>query len=463
MNENKRTALYCRYSTHSQDGNFSIDIQLERMAANCKSKGWEVGETFVDAAYSGSNMERPALQEMLTRLKEFDVIMVYRLDRLSRSQRDTMTLIQDHFLKSDVAFVSVTETLDTTTPFGMAMIGILAVFAELERATITERMQGGIKKRIESGYFQAAGDRMPTGYKKVIDEDGYSILEVDEYEATKVKRIFELYEKLHSITEIQRQLKIEGYPPINYSTVDRILRNRLYLGEVSYKGEYYNGVHEALIGKEQFDRVQAILVKRPIYANVGKSKESLFSGIITCGCCNEKYITYAYRIQRKNIKIYERTYTCRARRFPSQYDAKCFNQIVKNDLLEEMFINLLKQTIDTHSRKKIKDNPRKTNYQLALKKIDEKIARLVDLYEDGEIDKNTLNERIQKRNEEKQELLTQKHEEEQKQTLKLDIAEINNLITNFHTLEFVEKRAFVENVLNDIIIEPNDIHFHWNL
>ncbi|MNH46307.1 hypothetical protein D3C79_1090320 [compost metagenome] len=74
-----------------------------------------------------------------------------------------------------------------------------------------------------------------------------------------------------------------------------------------------------------------------------------------------------------------------------------------------------------------------------------------------------MNERIQKRNEEKQELLTQKHEEEQKQTLKLDIAEINNLITNFHTLEFVEKRAFVENVLNDIIIEPNDIHFHWNL
>ena len=69
------------------------------MEATCKSKGWTVGDSFIDATYSGSNMDRPALQEMLSRLKEFDVVMVYRLDRLSRSQRDTMTLIQDHFLK----------------------------------------------------------------------------------------------------------------------------------------------------------------------------------------------------------------------------------------------------------------------------------------------------------------------------------------------------------------------------
>lgn len=462
MKENKVVALYGRYSTPSQDGNFSIDIQLERMEATCKAKGWTVGDSFIDAAYSGSNMDRPALQEMLSRLKEFDVVMVYRLDRLSRSQRDTMTLIQDHFLKNGVAFVSVTETLDTTTPFGMAMIGILAVFAELERATITERMQGGIKKRIEAGYFQAGGNYMPTGYKKVIDDDGYSILEVDEYEATKVQRIFDIYEKTHSITAIQRQLELEGYAPVNYSSVVRILINRIYLGEVSYKDEYYEGVHTALISKEQFDRVQAIYNSRPRYANVGKAKESLFSGFITCGCCNEKYVTYAYRTQKDNITSYERTYTCTARRYPSKYEVKCLNQIVKNALLEEMFVNFLKQTLDTHSKKSIKNTERKTNYQLALKKIDEKIKRLVDLYEDGEIDKKTLNERIKKRNEEKQQLLAQKYEEEQKQSLKLDIAEINSLITNFHTLDFTEKRAFVENVLNEIIVEPNEIHFLWN-
>ncbi|RKJ17688.1 recombinase family protein, partial [Butyricicoccus sp. 1XD8-22] len=110
MSRAKRVALYSRFSTANQSDNYSIEIQHERMEAMCKSKGWEVTEYFSDPAYSGSNMERPGLQHLLARLDEFDIVMVYRLDRLSRSQRDTMTLIQDHFLKNDVAFVSVSET-----------------------------------------------------------------------------------------------------------------------------------------------------------------------------------------------------------------------------------------------------------------------------------------------------------------------------------------------------------------
>ncbi|MBO1910351.1 recombinase family protein, partial [Microvirga sp. 3-52] len=240
MEQPKRVALYSRYSSNAQDGNYSIEIQTERMEATCKSKGWIVGDYFSDAAYSGANMDRPDLQSLLSRLDEFDVIMVYRLDRLSRSQRDTMELIQDYFLKNGKAFVSVSETLDTTTPFGMAMIGILAVFAELERATITERMQAGIQKRVQSGYRQLGGNHMPTGYKRGPE----STLIIDDQQADKVKRIFDLYEKFHSITVIQRKLKEEGYAGRRFTTIRQILSNRLYIGKVSYKGEEYEGVHE---------------------------------------------------------------------------------------------------------------------------------------------------------------------------------------------------------------------------
>lgn len=463
MDKKKRVALYSRYSTHTQDGNYSIEIQLERMEAMCKSKGWEVTEYFSDAAYSGANMDRPELQNLLSRLNEFDVVMVYRLDRLSRSQRDTMTLIQDHFLMNNVAFVSVSETLDTTTAFGMAMIGILAVFAELERATITERMQSGIKKRIESGYRLVSGNYMPTGYKKGSDENGNNILVIDDVQAEKVRRIFDLYEQYHSITKIQRVLKEEGYSGRRFTTIRQILSNRLYLGEVKYRDEYFEGIHEPIISVEQYDRVQALLARHPKGANAGKAKESLFSGLIFCGCCGENFKTYSYKVENK-IKgdYYVRSYLCRARRFPSEYEQKCMNQIVKNETLEALFLKQLDSLISNRQTESVKSK-RKTNFDLALKKVDEKIARLIDLYEDGELDKETLNKRVEKRKKEKEDILLKKNLEAQNEAISIEIKDVNKYLTKFETMDFIEKRALVEKVLERIVIEPNDINFEWSI
>lgn len=460
--EVKKVALYSRFSTANQSDNYSIEIQHERMEAMCKSKGWEIGECFSDPAYSGSNMDRPDLQRLLNRLDEFDIVMVYRLDRLSRSQRDTMTLIQDHFLKNDVAFVSVSETLDTTTPFGMAMIGILAVFAELERATITERMQGGIRKRIESGYRLISGNYMPTGYKKGIDENGNSILLIDDYEAAKVKRIFDLYEQTHSITKIQEVLKDEGYSGRRFTTIRQILSNRLYIGEVKYKNEHFEGVHEPIISTEQFDRVQALLSRHPKGHNAGKAKESLFSGLITCGYCGETYKTYSYKVEnRKKGDYYVRSYLCRARRFPSEYEQKCLNKIWKNDELEKLFINEIRLVTSNKELKTENKQPKK-NYSLAFKRVDEKIARLIDLYTDGEIDKNILDNKLIKLNKEKELLI----EEESKNSQQLDdlitFEQLNESIVDFNKLDFISKRAIVEKTINQLVVNGDNVEFIWN-
>ena len=122
-----KAALYMRVSTQEQVENYSIEAQRERLEAYCKSKGWKIYNSYVDGGYSGATLDRPALQQMLSDLDHIDVVVVYRLDRLSRSQRDTLTLIEDYFIKNGVDFVSITETLDTSTPFGKAMIGILSV------------------------------------------------------------------------------------------------------------------------------------------------------------------------------------------------------------------------------------------------------------------------------------------------------------------------------------------------
>ncbi len=459
MDREKRVALYSRYSTNAQDGNYSIEIQTERMEAMCASKGWVVGDHFNDAAYSGANMDRPALQNLLARLDEFDVIMVYRLDRLSRSQRDTMELIQDYFLKNEKAFVSVSETLDTTTPFGMAMIGILAVFAELERATITERMQSGIQKRVEAGYRQLGGNYMPTGYKKGPN----SKLIIDEQESMKVKRIYDLYEKHHSITVIQKVLKEEGYAGRRFTTIRQILSNILYIGKVTYKGKVHNGKHEPIISKQQFERVQVLLSRHPKGHNAGKAKESLFSTLITCGKCNELYLTYSYKVKnKKKGDYYVRSYLCRARRFPSEYDEKCFNEIVKNEVIESLFISELHSMIKKR-KSAVVEPKQKRNYDLAIRRVDDKIDRLIDLYSDGDIEKEVLSAKIEKLNDEKEELLNKQSVETQNSLLRIDLDELDNYVIDFEKLDFSEKRAIVEKVLDRIVIDGKSIFFEWNI
>lgn len=180
---NRRVFLYVRVSTQEQaTEGYSIDEQLSRLNGYCNSLGWIVVDSFVDGGYSGANTNRPALKRLISACNDHlaDCVVVYKLDRLSRSQKDTLALIEDSFLANNVDFVSMTENFDTSTPFGRAMIGILSVFAQLEREQIKERMTMGKVGRAKSGLFHGGGYN-PIGYDYV---DGNLV--VNEYEASKV-------------------------------------------------------------------------------------------------------------------------------------------------------------------------------------------------------------------------------------------------------------------------------------
>lgn len=443
-----------RVSTQEQIDNYSIDIQRERMEAMCKSRGWVVIKEFVDGGFSGSNTNRPGLQEMLSEITNFDIVMVLKLDRLSRSQRDTMELIQDYFLKNKVDFVSVTESLDTSSAFGMAMIGILAVFAELERGTIRERMRGGLIKRAEQGYRSSGGDYDPSGFKRLPNGD----LEPIPDEIKHIQRMFDVYEETHSITKMQAKLKQEGFPLWRFTRCRIILSNRLYLGEVSFAGEYYKGRHKAIIDKKQFDRVQKLLAmhKGP---NSGRTRESLFSGMIKCSHCGENYVTYSYNVKNKTKgDYYVRSYICRARRYPSEYPQKCFNKSWKNDDLEKI---ISKEMQNQLMSKQFKDTKKKKiDYDSLLKKIEVKIERIIDLYSDGEIDKNILDKRISKLNIEKEELIERKKQESSNNDFNKKT--IEDYIFAFPTADFDKKRAIVEKLIKEIIIDDKKARIIWN-
>lgn len=150
----KNVFIYVRVSTQEQakDG-YSIDEQIERLKEYCKALQWTILKIYTDAGYSGATTDRPALKEMICDIKKgiCDLVVVYKLDRLSRSQKDTLSLIEDCFLKNHVDFISMTENFDTSSPFGRAMIGILSVFAQLEREQIKERMGMGKEGRAKDG------------------------------------------------------------------------------------------------------------------------------------------------------------------------------------------------------------------------------------------------------------------------------------------------------------------------
>ena len=146
-----RVIIYIRVSTQEQarEG-YSVNEQRERLIKYCEAMGWEIVEVYIDPGYSGGGMDRPGLKALIRRVEEggIDKVVVYKLDRLSRSQLDTLYLIEKVFLANNTDFISMTENFSTNTPLGRAMIGFLAVFAQLEKDKINERTIMGKEEKM---------------------------------------------------------------------------------------------------------------------------------------------------------------------------------------------------------------------------------------------------------------------------------------------------------------------------
>lgn len=288
-----RMGLYIRVSTREQarEG-YSIAEQEKRLSKYCEAKDWQAVDKYIDGGYSGGDTDRPALQRLLKDVRDgrIDGVLVYKLDRLSRSQRDTMELIEDEFLPNGVDFVSMTENLDTSTPVGMAMIGLLAVFAQLERSQIAERMAVGIEARAREGYWHGAACS-PVGYDYV-----NGLLEVIPYEAMMVKEAFEEFAARKSIHAICRDFNEKGYRhrygPFLARSVGDMLKNPLYAGWIEKDGELYPGKQDAIVPQELFDKVQRVMAERDKnnpHRNTAFKKNSMLGGLLHCKRCKARY------------------------------------------------------------------------------------------------------------------------------------------------------------------------------
>lgn len=458
---------YVRVSTDNQLENYSIEEQTERIRAYCKAKGWILTKIYTDGGFSGGNINRPALQQMLSDLKSniINAVVVYKLDRLSRSQKDTLTLIEDNFLKNQVDFISINENFDTSSPFGRAMIGILSVFAQLEKDQITERFTMGRIARAKAGYFHGGGNA-PTGYDYVNGK-----LIVNEYEKIQVQTIFKQFLAGKTINYIWRALKNQTGKNWSSAKVANIIRNPLYIGKVRFYGQEYDGEHQAIISVEDYKAANKLLNSKERKEKLTAPQKTPFragymlTSLMFCQHCGAKYAAnHGY-------------YKCYSRAKSSKQfikDPNCKNENWKIDELNNLIVDeinqlmkkpeLLKKIFTSHKKPQTKGiNIEQINTRIA--EINKEISRLIDLYQLGTIPMDKITTRIEILQTEQNTLNKQLQQKDNTNNQKEE-AFRNNLelfAKNFDKADTDNKRLLISNLIQSIQIDGKKVNIIWRL
>jgi site-specific DNA recombinase len=289
-----RIATYTRISTDEATQPYSLEAQAVRLGSYVESQeDWRIVRRFTDQA-SGAILERPGLEQALSEAEagRFDLLLVYRVDRLSRSVRG-LAQILERLDAAEVSFRSATEPFDTTSSAGRMMVQLLGVFAEFERATIVERTVAGMERKAERGEW--VGGNIPFGYR--IDSDR-RFLVPEPSEASVVPQVFHRYaERLEGSSALAKWLTERGCrtrqdKPFNVPAVLAILRNRTYLGEISFRGRHHPAPHEPLVEEALFERAQEVLRNRTEDIALRRSNQSeyLLTGLVKCAGCGKQYL-----------------------------------------------------------------------------------------------------------------------------------------------------------------------------
>ena len=317
----KHAALYIRVSTDAQfEDGFSVDAQKDMLEGYCRSRGWKDYEFYIDGGFTGSNIDRPAMKRLIGDAKAGAVsqVVVYKLDRLSRSQKDTLFLIEDVFNPAGIGFTSLNENMDTSTPMGRAMLGIMSAFAQLERETIRERTRMGMKERVRTGLWMGGG-RPPFGY----DYDSARGVLVPNADAETVRLIYRLYldglstARIAAITGLKHDKQVRD-----------ILSRKSNIGLIEYNGVAYRGQHEPIVDEAVFEAAQEQRRRRASTRSV--KSDHLLTGLVYCGRCGARM-----RYQKWGGKGYK--LTCYSQQSSKRYlirDENCDNDKAWADEVE---------------------------------------------------------------------------------------------------------------------------------
>ena len=390
----KRCVIYTRKSTEKglEEEYNSLDAQRESAENFIKSQkhnGWQLLPAhYDDGGYSGGNTERPALKRLMEDIKAggIDILVIYKMDRLSRSLLDFMNLAE-FFEQHNVSFVSVTQDINTSTSSGRMMLNILMAFGQYEREIIGERILDSVAGKKRRGKYCGGGPVL--GY----DVDDKRLV-INTKEAKVIRGIFKLYAKLGSGREVARIMNEKGARTKSWTSqkgkfhpgakltskaLYRILSNPLYIGMVPHKEKTYPGEQDAIIDKPLWDQVQDLLQEnRPLKPGAKRNPiDSPFKGLMVCGYCGGAFgITYTKKKNRRYmyyicIKDSHRAeHKCPLKRFAAgdidKIILRQLNYLFKNPAILMKLFELLKKREEEQSKELLE---RQSELENALQEI----------------------------------------------------------------------------------------------
>jgi len=453
-----QAAIYLRVSTDEQarEG-FSIDSQKERLDAFCKSQDWAIYDYYIDDGYSGKDLDRPAVKQLLKDAKEkkFDIVLIYRLDRFSRRALDLLKVVEEVFEPNKIFLRSATEPFDTSTNAGRMMLTMLVAFAQFERESIAERVKMNMMHKAKRGEWCGA-NQAPYGYKNVDKK-----LVVVPEEAAVIRKIFEWYASgRYGLRSLCEKLNNCGFRTRrgNYwvtPALRNVIVNPVYAGYMAWNrtkrkntktirrkpSEWVvsEGRHEAIISKELFDQAQKILKERAKYTPRSAGSPYPLTGLVYCGNCGSKYRGWYKKAKKPGRLVYY--YRC------SGYMTGkiCKSPHIQTHNLEEYVISKIerlgedekriaaayKQVMAANESKMATFKAEMQNAKKTLESIANKKKRYFEAFENNLLNPSDIKERIHELN------LEQEKIRERIQQLEVSLSNLDNRTGHFE--EIAEK------------------------
>lgn len=488
----KRASIYARVSTVEQaEEGYSIDEQINVIRQWCEQEGYVIYKEYVDRGISGKNIKgRPAIQELLhdANQKCFDVVLVWKMNRLSRKSVDLLTIVEK-LQNKGIGFRSFTERYETETPSGRLQFQMMAAIAEFERANIAENVKMGMLARAREGSWNGG---QVLGYDVVsIPSDNrkrkISKLVINDKEAQTVRRIFELYSGGHGYKAIANKVNKEGHRSkkgnsFSINAIRTILTNPIYVGFIRYNVRQdwsekrrnninpnpviEKGQHDPIISEETWEKAQSILKNRSKTPNRVHSGEYPLTGVMKCPACGAGMVlgrtTNRNKDGSKRVLEY---YVCGA--WKNKGTAACRSNGIRTEYADKYVLNkigglatsdqLIKDVVTRiNGGLKEKTSPLQKEYGVLKKSLGEiqsKKDKVIGLYEDGVIEKVDLVERLEKLNDEKKLML------ERLSTLELQLSGQSHINVDYVLVKEVMSN-FVSNYRNTISTEQKKRLLH---
>ncbi len=464
--ENIKTAVYLRVSTEDQaKEGFSIAAQKEKLTKYVEVNDWELYDYFIDDGISGKNIkDRPELTRLidLVKKKKFNNVLVYKLDRLTRSVKDLINLIE-LFETFDCSFSSVTEKLDTSNAVGRMFIKIIGIFAEFERENLAERVSFGYEEKTRQGNYTNTNGVY--GYDYIV---GKGNLVINEKEAEIVKKTYEDYLNGKAMISIAKDYNLRKVPTKrggdwSQSTIQSILTNETYLGKVRYgvnkkiknKAFIVESNHEPIIDEYTFKKVQNMIKKRKHF-NVKKfpSENAYFGFVLKCSHCGARFHA---KQQRQNGKLYV-TYYCN-----NKQTARCkcrgISHIKVLTAFED-YIKGIKISCDIEFNNDHKKDRKLNKLNKELSTIEHKRKRIQKLFIDEEINTNDYKDLIQDIQTQKEFITNSINSLNEDQKSVVDYKTIKHLLCdiklNWEHLDTSQRNAFIHQFIDSIVLDVNN-------